>query len=172
MGSYVNSVLLAGEHVVFETYVHWFVFLKGLFISIAGGLLGFYGKEIVLYLAGPEYAASYSKAFHLMALALTVTGCCMLIVAYVVQSSTELVVTNRRVIAKTGFISRRTFELVLSRVEGASISQSILGRILGFGMVLVKGTGGGVAPFSGIMRPELFQQFLMREMERATRGER
>ena len=64
--------------------------------------------------------------------------------------TTECVLTDRRVLAKTGLISRESIELLLSKVEGIQVKQGILGRLFGFGTVIVTGTGGSRSPFPGI----------------------
>ena len=67
--------------------------------------------------------------------------------------TTEFAVTNRRVIAKVGFIRRRTLEILLSKVESIAVQQPILGRILDFGTITVTGTGGTRESFRAIVGP-------------------
>ena len=57
--------------------------------------------------------------------------------------TTETDVTNLRVVHKTGFIKRRTFEMSLDKVESVDVNQSILGRILNYGNVTVRGRRRG-----------------------------
>ena len=57
--------------------------------------------------------------------------------------TTETDVTNLRVVHKTGFIKRRTFEMSLDKVESVDVNQSILGRILNYGDVTICGVGEG-----------------------------
>lgn len=52
-------------------------------------------------------------------------------------------VTNKRVIRKSGIISRKTSEMRLSAIESIVIEQSLLGRALGYGTVTVTGRGSG-----------------------------
>ena len=47
--------------------------------------------------------------------------------------TTETDVTNMRVVHKTGFIKRRTFEMALDKIESVDVNQSIMGRILNYG---------------------------------------
>jgi uncharacterized membrane protein YdbT with pleckstrin-like domain len=67
--------------------------------------------------------------------------------------TTELAVTDRRVIFKTGFIRRQTVEMNMGKIETVVVNQSILGRLLNFGTILVKGTGQSVERFRSISRP-------------------
>ena len=72
--------------------------------------------------------------------------------------TTELALTNRRIIAKSGLIRRNTIELKVNRVESLGVDQGILGRILNFGSIVVKGVGGSHAPIPYISRPMEFRQ--------------
>ncbi|NWH08441.1 MAG: PH domain-containing protein [Alphaproteobacteria bacterium] len=64
----------------------------------------------------------------------------MLIASY----TTEIVVTSRRFVKKTGLIVRRAEELSLDRIEEVNLRQSVLGRLLNYGDLTVRGTGEGV----------------------------
>jgi uncharacterized membrane protein YdbT with pleckstrin-like domain len=76
--------------------------------------------------------------------------------------TSEFAITNKRIIIKVGFITRRTIEMNLVKVESVGIDQSILGRVLGYGTVKVIGTGGTHEPFSNISNPlEFRKQFQM-----------
>ncbi len=56
--------------------------------------------------------------------------------------STELAVTNKRIITKSGLIQRNTTEMFLEKVESIQVDQGILGRIFDFGSITISGTGG------------------------------
>jgi len=70
----------------------------------------------------------------------------------------EFAITNKRVIIKTGLISRRTFEMNLSNIESVNVDQGILGRILGYGTIRIVGTGGTKEIFPNILRPLAFRK--------------
>ena len=69
----------------------------------------------------------------------------------------EAVVTTRRIIIASGWLTRCTFELPLSRFESIRIEQSIVARVLGFGSVQVVGVGGGRQRFAHMARPLEFR---------------
>ncbi len=73
--------------------------------------------------------------------------------AAIVIFTTEFAITNRRVVAKTGFIRRHTLEMLLPKIESVSVNQNVLGRLLNFGTVTVTGTGGIRESFRGIIEP-------------------
>ena len=92
-------------------------------------------------------------------------GLILLIMAYIRYQSTELAITNRRVIAKFGFISRRTIELNLNRIEGIEVMQTIPGRILDYGSLLMSGVGSLKEPIHGISQPMEFRKAFMNAVE-------
>jgi uncharacterized membrane protein YdbT with pleckstrin-like domain len=72
--------------------------------------------------------------------------------------TSEFAVTNKRIIIKTGFISRNTFEMNHSKIESINVNQSILGRILGYGTIVIMGTGSTREPFDRIRDPLAFRR--------------
>ena len=74
--------------------------------------------------------------------------------------TTETDVTNMRVVHKTGFIKRRTFEMSLDKVESVDVNQSILGRILNYGDVTVRGVGEGAETIDTIASPLEFRNHI------------
>lgn len=79
--------------------------------------------------------------------------------------TTELAVTNKRVVAKFGFISRSTVEVNLQRVETIQVNQSILGRLFNFGSIVVAGAGNPQAPVPGISNPLQFRHVVLETQE-------
>ena len=71
--------------------------------------------------------------------------------------TTETDVTNMRVVHKTGFIKRRTFEMALDKIESVDVNQSILGRLLNYGDVTINGVGEGTETISTIAAPLAFR---------------
>ena len=138
MGKYVDSQLIADESVVYIAKVHWAVFLKGLVLCVLGFIFDV-------------------TSFGGFLLAI---GIVLLISALMTQLTTELAITNKRVIAKFGLIRRNTFEQQLDRIEGANLSQSILGRVLGYASIVIRGTGGGTTPIPFIAEPDNFKRDL------------
>ncbi|MGN0029675.1 MAG: PH domain-containing protein [Marinilabiliaceae bacterium] len=73
----------------------------------------------------------------------------------------EFVITNKRVIMKTGLVSRKVFEMTLPHIESVNVDQSILGRIFNFGTVVIVGSGGTRERFDGIANPVGFRRAFM-----------
>lgn len=72
--------------------------------------------------------------------------------------TTELAITNKRVIAKFGLISRSTIEINIQKIESIQVNQGILGRIFNFGSIVVSGAGNPQAPIPGISSPLQFRR--------------
>lgn len=70
----------------------------------------------------------------------------------------EFVITNKRVVIKTGLISRKTLELNLSKIESVGVDQSMMGRLLGYGSINLVGTGGTNESFHIIGNPMEFRK--------------
>lgn len=92
-------------------------------------------------------------------------GILFFIIAIIRVMTTELALTNKRVIAKTGFIRRDTVELRLEKVEGLIINQGIVGRIFNYGTVIVSGTGGIRTPIPFINDPINFRRVVNEFLE-------
>jgi uncharacterized membrane protein YdbT with pleckstrin-like domain len=162
--SYVNKMLLPDERVVHIATLHWIIFIPGMFFAAAGGLVGFYSYDIVGAIFGEQFMMM-GRALAGVAMVFSLTGFGLLLGALVKQSSTELAITNRRLIAKYGFISRATFEIMINRVTGVNFDQTVMGRLLGYGTILVHGAGGDISPFDVVSNPQLFQRALMDVLE-------
>lgn len=88
------------------------------------------------------------------------------LVAFIRYKTTELAFTNKRVIAKFGFISRNTIELNIAKVESIQVNQGILGRIFNYGTLIVSGAGNPQAPIPGISNPMAFRRAFMESQDK------
>ena len=95
-----------------------------------------------------------------------VIGLVFLVMAWVRVRSTEVAITNRRVIAKFGFIKRHTVEINLEKVEALRVEQGFWGRMLNYGTIFVSGAGSSVAPFPDIADPLVFRRKFMEATNR------
>jgi membrane protein YdbS with pleckstrin-like domain len=93
-------------------------------------------------------------------------GLIFLVIAWVRVRSTELAITNRRVIAKFGFVKRHTVEINLDKVEALKVEQGVWGRILNFGTIFISGAGTSVAPIPNIADPLVFRRKFMEATNR------
>jgi uncharacterized membrane protein YdbT with pleckstrin-like domain len=97
---------------------------------------------------------------------IAVVGLVFLIWAWIRVRSTELAITNRRIIAKFGFVKRHTVEINLEKVESLRVEQGVWGRILNFGTIFISGSGSSVAPIPNIADPLVFRRKFMEATNR------
>jgi uncharacterized membrane protein YdbT with pleckstrin-like domain len=93
-------------------------------------------------------------------------GLVFLAIAWIRVRSTEIAITNRRVIFKTGLVKRHTVEINLEKVESLKVEQGVWGRILNFGSIYISGTGASIAPFHDIADPLVFRRKFMEATNR------
>jgi uncharacterized membrane protein YdbT with pleckstrin-like domain len=142
--NYIQKVLQPGETLIYRTKLHWLIYARAilfLLIAIAFVAAGYY--------AGTDFqdAGLIAGAFFLL-LALIAA-----LIGAIRRASTELAVTDHRVIFKRGLVSRYTVEMARSKVESVDVVQSIGGRIFNYGTILVRGTGGSLEPFRNVEDP-------------------
>jgi uncharacterized membrane protein YdbT with pleckstrin-like domain len=149
MGRYIDEILQPGEKVLYSTNAHWMFYLPAIAAWIVAVVLFFLSRTtttegiVVLWL-------SASAVVAIVALYWTAK-------AWFHRWTTETDVTNLRVIHKTGFITRKTFEMSLDKVESVDVNQSILGRILNYGDVTILGVGEGKQTIATIASPLAFR---------------
>ena len=122
--------------------MHWIVYLRGLILAIVGLIL-------ILAPVGP----GLSLATSIVGAIILLFGLWSLAGAWIEQATTEIAVTTRRVIQKRGLIRRQTGEMNMEKVESVIVDQSILGRVLGYGSIVVRGTGSGIEGLHFIADP-------------------
>jgi len=166
MSSYVNKILLPDETVLCIAVLHWVIFLRGLAVTAFGGAVGFGAYSLLTLFFGDETARSLAKPVAFVALIIVLIGTSMLFGAYMRQTTTEIVMTNHRLIAKYGVVSRATFEIMANRITGANFDQSLIGRMMGFGTIWIHGAGGEVSPVSMIADPQHFYRAVIGVLER------
>jgi uncharacterized membrane protein YdbT with pleckstrin-like domain len=149
---YVEQVLQPGETVTYATSLHWLVYLRAILLMTLAILCLIAAKAVV----EPVEAV----ALHIIAALLGFLALVSGLDAVIRRSTTELAVTDRRVIYKTGIFQRHSMEMNRSKVETVGVDQSILGRILGYGTVVVRGTGGSFEPIRFIGDPLGFRSHI------------
>jgi len=152
MGRYIDQILQPGEKVLYSTNAHWVFYwpaIIGWVVAIAFLVL----SRMVIADTPVLLCLSMAAVSAIAALYKTLT-------AWFHRWTTETDVTNLRVVHKTGFIKRRTFEMSLDKVESVDVDQSILGRILTFGDVTIMGVGEGKETISTIASPLEFRNYI------------
>ncbi len=127
--SYVASNLIPGEDVIFATKKHWIVFLWPVIFLVLG-----------------LSSISHGGAFWLFLAVVMGVG------ATLSYMTSEFAVTNKRLIVKAGLIRRRTLDVANTKVEGVAANETILGRLLGYQTLVVRGTGGTPQSFHRVAK--------------------
>ena len=149
MGRYIDQILQPGEKVLYSTNAHWIFYFPAISAWIAA---------LVLFALSRQTTVE-----GLVLLCLTVAGLVGLLALYWTLKgwfhrwTTETDVTSFRVVHKTGFITRKTFEMSLDKVESVDVDQTILGRIFNYGDVTIRGVGEGVETIRTIAAPLAFR---------------
>jgi Bacterial PH domain len=163
--SYIESNLVPGETVVYQTRLHWIVMLGHI---IVGCFLLILPGALLLYYAF-SHTTLESGTSHMMkvgGLALLVAGLFVIVIGMVRRNATEMAVTNRRVVVKTGLTSRKTIEMLLNKVESIEVTETTIGRMLGYGAIAVIGTGGTTEPFHNVAHPLQFRSQVQQQIEK------
>ncbi|MFP5229194.1 MAG: PH domain-containing protein [Acidobacteriota bacterium] len=162
--SYISKTLVPGEKVVYQTKLHWIV----MFGHIVGALvLWALGICVFWYVyAHQEMTVSNRHVAAYGGAALLICGLILLFAGSLRRNVTEMAVTTRRVVVKTGLASRRTIEMLLNKVETIEVAEPGLGRMLGYGSITMIGTGGTSEQFHKIARPLVFRNEVQQQIER------
>ena len=144
---YVEDNLMPGEEVTYRAHLHWVIYLRAILIALLG---------LALTIAGSS-RSDFSVLVYLGA-AVLVVAAVVWFVQWVKSRTSEFAVTNKRVIIKVGLIRRDTLELLLNKVESIGVDQTVTGRIVGCGSIVVVGTGGTRETFRNIARPLDFRK--------------
>jgi uncharacterized membrane protein YdbT with pleckstrin-like domain len=122
--------------------------------------------EALIHRARVSWWSQFWLVFLGILTLVAIVGLVFLIWAWVRVRSTELAITNRRVIAKFGFVKRHTVEINLDKVEALKVEQGVWGRILNFGTIFISGAGTSVAPIPNIADPLVFRRKFMEATNR------
>ena len=169
--SYVNDNLMPNEKVLFSARIHPAIFLPAVitfFFTIAIGIFAF--SLASQGGSGTSTLSAVSGVFLCISGLLFIYSIMLGLQAIIVMTTTEFAVTNRRVIAKTGFIRRHTLEMLLTKIESVAVNQNILGRMLNFGVVTVTGTGGTKESFRAIGQPFVVRKKISQVIEQYAQG--
>jgi uncharacterized membrane protein YdbT with pleckstrin-like domain len=151
MARYIDEILQPGEKVLYSTNAHWIFYLPAILAWIVVLVLLILSVTVATGVPALVMACwAITAVVAIAALYWTIKG-------WFHRLTTETDVTDRRVVHKTGFIKRRTFEIALDKIESVDVDQTILGRILDYGNVTIMGVGEGRQTISTIASPLAFR---------------
>ena len=169
--TYVDKNLVPGETLLYQTRHHWIVLLLpvlvGLLLSVPGAYLL---MRAFMLRSGPGVGLGSStispQGMAIVGGMLLFAGVVTFSYGIVRRNATEMAVTNRRVLIKTGLASRKTIEMLLNKVESIEVSETTSGRMLGYGTIVVIGTGGTPQPFHKVAHPLEFRSQVQQQIEK------
>lgn len=140
--SYLKKAIGANEKLIKKASVHWFIYVWPAIWILLGIITIQFTVGILLLI-----------------------GLVTLIGAFIYQATTDLAVTDKKIIAKWGLISRNTIEQRLTKIDTIQVNQGIFGRIFGFGSILVTGSGVSATPIKNIANPLEFRRNVEQAVE-------
>jgi uncharacterized membrane protein YdbT with pleckstrin-like domain len=163
MGRYIERSLSPGEAVRYTARLSLWNF-SGYFLAAGVLVLACLYVLIRLPATTPDYRTAMAYFAGLLALlTLLCWGWPLL-----ARSSTELAITDHRLIAKYGLLSTHSIEIRYSKIETVRVTQGIIGRLFSYGDIIVTGTGSTFDPIQGIADPLAFRTALGEAMEGAS----
>jgi len=153
MPPYPPKLINEGETLVLDLKPHWWFFWKHI---VAGAVLLF---VFVLYVSTFDWLKYPVAIGILVYLAFVVEK-------YFAWTYTHFVLTDRRVISRSGIVSKRGTEIPLDRVNNIDFSQQIWERMIGAGDLSIESAGrDGQSHFENVRHPDMVQQEIYRQIE-------
>jgi uncharacterized membrane protein YdbT with pleckstrin-like domain len=156
--SYADKHLIPDEKLLYETRLSWVVLFWPVIVPTL--ILLAVGGYLVYTNAHVDTDNMKEIGVGLIVVAALVFG-----IGLTKRNATEMAVTNKRVLIKQGVFGRRTLEILLQKIESIAVEESMSGRMLGFGTVIVRGTGGTPEPFKKMAHPLEFRRHVEEQVE-------
>jgi uncharacterized membrane protein YdbT with pleckstrin-like domain len=139
--AYYKKVLQPDETVKYVGKLHWIMYRHAILLAILAAIPSITAADL------PQQFGPILTIILLLLAAVSFLS------SWFIRVTTEIVVTDKRLIHKVGWISRQTQEMNITKVETVDVNQSLTGRVLGFGEVSIRGIGGSWEPLRWIARP-------------------
>ncbi len=155
--SYADTLLSTGERVMHREKQHWFVFVWGARYTILAVIVG-----IVLAIFGNGLSSPARDALNVIAIVLFVGGVALLTWTTLRYWNQEYVLTNRRVLQVEGVLNKRLADSSLEKINDAVLTQSVFGRIFGFGdLEVLTAAETGISRFRMLVNPIQFKKAML-----------
>ncbi len=161
--AYVKKTLAPGEEYLYRAHFNWTYDFQSWGWLLLGAVPALFWI-LSLSLADGQ---AMGRTFWLFAGAALAAGTVICLTRYVHKWTTVIAVTSVRMVLKTGMIARAAHEVMLDEIEEVLVRQSFLGRILGYGVIKVRGTGEAIVEFPVIGKPMRVRQEIETAVMRA-----
>lgn len=161
--SYIEQTLMGDEQVVYRARPHWIIFGTAAgwaVLTLACLMIGPFTTVGQWFLLGTNH-----KVYSVLATIALVLAIVHGFMAYIEYISSEFGITNKRVLIKVGFIRRSSMEIMLRKIESIQVMQSIPGRMLDYGVIIIAGTGGSKDRYKYIPAPLKFRKTTQEQIE-------
>lgn len=158
---YIHKTLLDDEQIIYMTHPHWIVYVPSaccIAITICFALFGHLWPGMHIQIAGFSF-------FWLLLIGLSLVSLIAWLKAFIYHRCSEFGVTNKRVLIKMGWIQRDALEIFLDKIEAMHVDQTVMGRLLGYGSLVIVGTGGSKDPYTNVPRPLHFRKVVQQAID-------
>jgi len=162
--SYIDNNLSSGETVLYRTRLHWIAMVSHFITAFAVALAGI--GLLITSFSKLNTKGGASGELAVLGFLLLVAAAVVVVLAFWKRSATEMAVTNKRVLIKVGLLSRRSTQIMLSKIESVHVDQSVVGRMLSFGTIVIRGVGGTPEPFVKIADPLEFWNEVQEQIDK------
>jgi membrane protein YdbS with pleckstrin-like domain len=144
--AHYTKVLQPDETVKEIGRMHWSIYWPTVLLALIAIGLCVVAEVVVIEEPDRTYCLYAAAAVGVLAIL-------VFIGEWIKRRSTEIVVTDKRVIYKRGLVSRYTAEMNITRIETVDVLQGIGGRIFNYGTLMIRGTGAGIEPLRAVGAP-------------------
>lgn len=157
---YIQYTLLRNETLIYYTRPHWIIFSPSAIVFIIAILFLWYGPALKL----GGFRLVDLQLYQIGALFAALIGVYAFLKALINYKTSEYGITDKRVLMKTGWIQRNALEIFLDKIEAVNVDQTIIGRILNYGTIIIVGTGGTQDPFFNVPDPLRFRKQVQQQI--------
>lgn len=164
---FFKTDLLDNEALVYLNHPHWVIFVPGVAVLLLSLLFYFFDYPLLIFRIAIWKHYPLSVVISVVLFFISILS----LISALIRSYTSLyALTNKRIVMKTGWVSRNSLELFLDRVEAIHVNQTVCGRILGYGVLIVIGTGGTQDLYPNVPEPFQFRKVVQQEVDKLQGG--
>lgn len=166
---YLQNILFPGEKVLHHAKVHYVLYVPGIFAVLMALLLMYYTPLFAAFLQlSLEMQDTIFNVTKFVSSVVFASGIAMLLRAWITIYSTELLITDKRVLVKVGVTETTTAELDRSRISSVTITKPFLGQFLNYGWISILGFSGHISGLPVLSNPHAIQKFLYQDIPNPT----
>jgi hypothetical protein len=155
---YIDQMLASGEQPLVRDHQHWFVLLADAFY----GILAILAAIVLLFLSSNVGPGAPRDILGFVVLALVIGGLLYILWQALRWRSEEYIVTSRRVLRMEGVINKRVIDSSLEKINDAVLTQSIFGRMFGFGdLEILTASETGISRLRMLRQPDDFKRAML-----------